>query len=308
MEKFTVHILGCGAALPTTRHLGSSQVIEVRNKLFMVDCGEGTQLQFRKSKLPFPRLGHLFITHMHGDHCFGLVGLISTLGLLGRTGDLHIYGPHPLQKLLQPLLDFHCQGLPYTVVIHEIDPTQHECILNDHSVEVWSLPLRHHLPCCGYLFREKPLAPHIRRDMIDFYHIPHYCIADIKGGQDYILEDGTIVPHQRLTYPASAPRSYAYCSDTAYQPKLKEWIKGVNLLYHEATFTEADRARAKATLHSTARDAAQTALDTEAHQLVIGHFSARYENEQLLLKEAQELFEQTTLANEKMQIEILPKD
>ena len=298
MEKFEVHILGCGSALPTTKHFPSSQVINLREKLFMVDCGEGAQLQLRKSRLRFLRLSHIFITHLHGDHCFGLMGLISTFALIGRTATLHIHAPVGLESVLRPQLDFFCKGNPFDVVIDEIDTRAHALVYADRSVEVWSLPLHHRVPCCGFLFCEKPVLPHIRREMIDFYHIPFYEINNIKEGADWLTPEGETVPNSRLVYPADPPRKYAYCSDTRYLPQLAGQLRGVDLLFHEATFAEADAARAAETCHTTARQAATLARDAGVRRLVIGHFSARYDDEALLLREAREIFPETILASE----------
>ena len=304
MEKFEINILGCGSALPTTRHFSSSQVVNIREKLFMIDCGEGAQLQLRRSKLKFTRLNHIFISHLHGDHCFGLMGLISTFGLLGRTAQLHIYAHADLEKLLQPQLDFFCKGMTYEVVFHNIDPTQAAVIYEDRSVTVTTIPLRHRIPSCGFLFQEKKTPNHIIRDMIDFYRIPVSQLNKIKNGEDYITEEGVVVPNNRLTTPSAAPRSYAYCSDTLYLKSIIPQIKGADLLFHEATFMSSDDARAKETFHSTALQAAQIAKEAEVKQLVIGHFSARYEDENLLLKESQAVFPQTILAKENLRINI----
>ena len=302
MEKFEVNILGCGSALPTTRHFSSSQVVNIREKLFMIDCGEGAQLQLRRSKLKFTRLNHIFISHLHGDHCFGLMGLISTFGLLGRTATLHIYAHEELERLLQPQLDFFCKGMTYEVKFHHIDPTKAEMIYEDRSVSVTTIPLRHRIPSCGFLFQEKKTPNHIIRDMIDFYQIPVFELNRIKNGADYVCPDGTIVPNGRLTTPSANPRSYAYCSDTLYQRSILPQIKGVDLLFHEATFMHEDAARAKETFHTTTLQAAEIARDAEVKQLVIGHFSARYENEALLLEETQSLFPNTLLAKENLRI------
>ena len=257
MEKFEVNILGCGSALPTTRHFSSSQVVNIREKLFMIDCGEGAQLQLRRSKLKFTRLNHIFISHLHGDHCFGLMGLISTFGLLGRTATLHIYAHEELERLLQPQLDFFCKGMTYEVKFHHIDPTKAEMIYEDRSVSVTTIPLRHRIPSCGFLFQEKKTPNHIIRDMIDFYQIPVFELNRIKNGADYVCPDGTIVPNGRLTTPSANPRSYAYCSDTVYQRNILSQIKGVDLLFHEATFMHEDAARAKETFHTTTLQAAE---------------------------------------------------
>ncbi|MBQ8770078.1 MAG: ribonuclease Z [Bacteroides sp.] len=302
MEKFEVNILGCGSALPTTRHFSSSQVVNIREKLFMVDCGEGAQLQLRRSKLKFTRLNHIFISHLHGDHCFGLMGLISTFGLLGRTASLHIYAHKELERLLAPQLEFFCKGMTYEVVFHPIDPAKAEVIYDDRSVSVSTIPLKHRIPTCGFLFQEKPTPNHIIRDMVDFYRIPVFELNRIKNGEDYITPEGVVVPNHRLTTPSAAPRSYAYCSDTICQTSIIPQIKGVDLLFHEGTFAQCDAARAKETFHTTAMQAAQIAVEAEAKQLVIGHFSARYEDESILLKEAQALFPNTLLAKENLRI------
>lgn len=302
MEKFEVNILGCGSALPTTRHFSSSQVVNIREKLFMVDCGEGAQLQLRRSKLKFTRLNHIFISHLHGDHCFGLMGLISTFGLLGRTASLHIYAHKELERLLAPQLEFFCKGMTYEVVFHPIDPAKAEVIYDDRSVSVSTIPLKHRIPTCGFLFQEKPTPNHIIRDMVDFYRIPVFELNRIKNGEDYITPEGVVVPNHRLTTPSAAPRSYAYCSDTICQTSIIPQIKGVDLLFHEGTFAQCDAARAKETFHTTAMQAAQIAVEAQVKQLVIGHFSARYEDESILLKEAQALFPNTLLAKENLRI------
>lgn len=304
MEKFEVHILGCGSALPTTRHLATSQVINIREKLFMIDCGEGAQVQLRKSRLKFSRLNHIFISHLHGDHCFGLMGLISTFGMLERTANLHIHCHADLQRILEPQIEFFCKGMPYNVVFELFNPGEQAVIYDDRSVSVETIPLRHRVPCCGFLFREKPTPNHIRRDMIDFYQIPTYLINRIKNGEDYVLEDGTVIPNARLTIPSDPPRSYAYCSDTCYLPRICEQIKGCDLLFHEATFADADAKRAKETFHTTAPQAAEIAKAAQVKKLVIGHYSARYEDESILLKEASEVFPQTILAQENLRIEL----
>lgn len=300
MEKFEVHILGCGSALPTTKHFASSQVVNIREKLFMIDCGEGAQLQLRKSKLKFSRLNHIFISHLHGDHCFGLMGLISTFSMLGRIADLHIHAPKELEKLLLPQLHFFCKGMGYKVIFHTIDTQQQTCIYEDRSVIVYSIPLQHRIPCSGFLFTEKPTPNHIRRDMIDFYQIPICELNRIKNGADYQLPNGTYIPNDRLTIPSDPPRKYAYCSDTVYNRKIIEQIRDVDLLFHEATFAESELARAKETFHTTASQAGRIAREAQVKQLLIGHFSARYDEESTLLKEAKSVFPNTILAKENL--------
>ncbi len=304
MEPMTLHILGCGSAKPSHNHLPSCQVINLRGKLFMIDCGEGAQMQWSNMGLGMTRLSHIFITHSHGDHCFGLPGLISTMGLLGRTADLHIHAPGQLHEFIDCILKNFCEGMDYTVYFHPIDTKKHQQIHEDRSVEVWSLPLTHRVPCCGYLLREKATLPHIRPEMLQAFNIPVSQINNIKAGADWTTEDGTVIPHERLTIPADKARSFAYCSDTLYSPRLAEWVQGVDLLYHEATFNEENSLRAQQTCHSTAKQAATTALQGQVKKLCIGHYSGRIKDENALLQEAQEIFPNTILAKEKLVIEI----
>ena len=298
MERFDIHILGCGSATPTTLHNPTSQVIDLREKLFMVDCGEGTQLQLRFQKLRFGRLNHIFISHLHGDHCFGLIGLISTLSLLGRTGDLYIHSHPDLKPLLQPQLDYFCRELSFKVVFEPFDTKTSAVIYKDRSVTVTTIPLKHRVPCAGFRFDEHPKAPHLIPDMIDFYKVPVKQLKDIKTGADFVAEDGSTIPNSRFTKPASPPHSYAYCSDTAYSESIVPLIEGVDLLYHEATFAQDAAARAKTTGHSTAREAATIAQKANVKKLMLGHFSSRYPDASVLLNEAKEIFENTILANE----------
>ena len=304
MEKFELHILGCGSALPTTRHFATSQVVNLRDKLFMIDCGEGAQVQLRKSRLKFSRLNHIFISHLHGDHCFGLMGLISTFGLLGRTAELHIHSPKGLEELLAPMLNFFCHTLAYKVIFHEFDTRQASVIYEDRSMTVTTIPLRHRIPCCGFLFAEKTRPNHIIRDMIDFYKVPVYELNRIKNGADYITPEGEVIANARLTRPSDPPRRYAYCSDTIFRREIAEQISGVDLLFHEATFAESELARAKETYHTTAAQAGRIAVEAGVRRLVIGHFSARYEDENVLLKEASAIFPDTILAKENLCISL----
>lgn len=304
MDKFELHILGCGSALPTTRHFPTSQIVNVRDKLFMIDCGEGAQLQFRKSRLKFSRLNTIFISHLHGDHCFGLLGLISTLNLLGRTAELHIYSPKGLEELMTPMLDFFNHQMTYKVLFHEFETKEQSLIYEDRSITVTTIPLRHRMPCCGFLFAEKQRPNHILRDMVDFYQVPVYELNRIKNGADYVTPEGEVIPNSRLTRPSNPPRRYAYCSDTLYLPSIVEQIKGVDLLFHEATFAEEDAPRAKETFHTTASQAAQIARDAEVKKLLIGHFSARYDDETLLLEEARAIFPATQLAKETLCVSV----
>lgn len=304
MSLFKVHILGCGSALPTLRHFPSIQVVDVRGKQFMVDCGEGAQIQLRRSHIGFAQLSAVFISHLHGDHCFGLIGMISSFGLMGRTMPLHIYAPHVLEPMLQSQIDMFLHDLSYEVVFHAVDTTLQKVIFEDRSLTVETIPLEHRVPCCGYLFREKPTLPHIRPEMIDFYGIPVSQINNIKAGASWTMDDGTVIPSERLTRPANPPHSYAYCSDTRYMPKLHERIKDVDLLYHEATYGVDKADSAAKYYHSTAAEAAQVARDAHVKQLVIGHYSARYDDEKVLLDEATQIFPNTILSREGMTIEL----
>lgn len=304
METFRVNILGCGSAKPTLRHMPTAQIVDFRSKYFMIDCGEGTQVQMQRMGLTMARIGHIFITHNHGDHVFGLPGLISTMALLGRTADLHIHGPQEIRGFLDNILSTYCEGIDFSVEFHVVDPTKHQLIHDERNLSVWSLPLRHRIPCCGYLFKEKPRLPHIRREMIDAFNIPISQINNIKAGADWQTPDGTFLPNERLTTPAAPPRSYAYCSDTCYLPHLSELIHKVNLLYHEATYPQERLTRAQQTYHSTSQQAAMVARDAEAGKLIIGHFSARIQDEEALLDEAKAIFPHTVLAREGLSLDV----
>lgn len=298
MESFKVHILGCGSALPTLRHYASSQVVEVRDKLFMVDCGEGTQIQLRRSRIRFTKISAVFISHLHGDHCFGLIGMISTFGMLGRTAPLRVYAPQELGPMLDSMITLFCQGLDFKVEFNPVDTSKQAVVYEDRSVTVETIPLQHRISCCGYLFREKPTLPHIRRDMIDCYEIPVSQIMNIKNGADWTTPDGDVIANERLTIPADPPRSYAYCSDTRYMPNLHKIVKGVSTLYHESTYLSRDEERAKLYYHTTAAQAATVARDAHVGKLILGHYSARYDDENELLDEARSVFPESHLSDE----------
>lgn len=298
MQKASLTILGCGSALPTRKNFPSSQLLEIRDKQFLIDCGEGTQIRMSQLGIKTNRLGHIFISHLHGDHCFGLMGLISTYGMLNRTAELHIHAQADLEKIMKPQLQYFCAGLSFDVIFHTINPRKHELIYEDRSVQVFSIPLKHRVPCCGFLFEEKPRDRHIIREMIDFYKIPTWRILKIKQGEDFITEEGEIIPNDQLTIASDSPKRFAYCSDTAYSEKIIPIIKGVDCLYHEATFMEDKLIRSKQTEHSTARQAATIALKADVKKLIIGHYSARYNNQNDLLDEAKAVFENTVLGED----------
>ena len=298
MEPFKVHILGCGSALPTLHHMASSQVVELRDKQFMVDCGEGTQVQIRRSRINFNKIQAVFISHIHGDHCFGLIGMISTFGLQGRKSPLQVYAPAALGPMLQSQIELFCQHLSFEVVFHAIDTEKTDVIYEDRSLTVSTIPLQHRLPTCGFLFREKPTLPHIRRDMIDYLEIPVSQINNIKNGAGWTTPDGRTYSHEELTTPAESTRAYAYCSDTRYVPTLHELIAGVDLLYHESTYCRDSQHRAEAYWHSTAADAATVAREAGVKKLLLGHYSSRYPDENAFLDEAREIFPESYLTNE----------
>ena len=298
MEPFKVHILGCGSALPTLHHMASSQVVELRDKQFMVDCGEGTQVQIRRSRINFNKIQAVFISHIHGDHCFGLIGMISTFGLQGRKSPLQVYAPAALGPMLQSQIELFCQHLSFEVVFHAIDTEKTNVIYEDRSLTVSTIPLQHRLPTCGFLFREKPTLPHIRRDMIDYLEIPVSQINNIKNGAGWTTPEGRTYSHEELTTPAESTRAYAYCSDTRYVPTLHELIAGVDLLYHESTYCRDSQHRAEAYWHSTAADAATVAREAGVKKLLLGHYSSRYPDENAFLDEAREIFPESYLTNE----------
>lgn len=282
----------------------SSQLLRMRDKDFLIDCGEGCQLAMAKMHLlPPRRLGHIFISHLHGDHCLGLIGMLSTFTMIERTCDLYIHAPAPAKRLFQPQLDFFCSDTPYKIIIDEINPAKHEVVYEDNAVIVKTIPLKHSVPCCGYLIEEKPTLRHYLREIGDAYGISTAFIPSIKQGADYTMPDGTVIPNEQLTSAPAEPFRYAYCSDTAYSEKIIPIIEGVDCLYHEATYLTSDILRAKAHNHSTASQAATIAQKAGAKQLIIGHFSSRYREYQPFLDESKEIFENTILATPLTKIE-----
>lgn len=298
MQPFRVYILGCGSALPTTKHFASSQIVVIRDKQFMVDCGEGTQIQLRRLHIPFTRIQAVFISHLHGDHCFGLIGMISTFGMLGRKSPLKVYAPADFGNLLRKQIYIFCPSLEYDVLFCPVDTSVKQIIYEDRSLSVTTIPLEHRIPCCGFLFKEKATLPHIRRDMIDFLDIPLSQINNIKNGAGWTTPEGRTYTHEELVTPAEEARSYAYCSDTRYMPTLYQSLLNTNVLYHESTYCNDREDNARLYFHSTAEQAAKVARDAKVKKLILGHFSARYNDEEQLLKEAKAIFPYSSLANE----------
>ena len=303
MEQFNVTILGCSSAIPTKRHKPTSQIVDFRGNLFMIDCGEGTQSQIGKYNIKVRRLRRIFISHLHGDHCYGLPGLLSTLSLKGLAGTVTVYLPQGGVELFKPLIEKTVHDLSVEFVSY---PYGKQVIYEDDSISVSTFPLKHRMPCCGFIFREKAGLRHINREMIDFYKIPTCYLRGIKEGEDFTLPTGEVIPNERLTLPPSPTRTYAYISDTLPLKAVAAEIEGADLLYHEATFEESGRERAKETCHTTAIDAGKIASLAKVKKLVIGHFSSRYQDEKNLLKEAKTQFSNTVLANEGLKIEIYP--
>ena len=295
---FELTILGSNSALPTSDRYPTAQVLNILGRFFLIDCGEGTQIQLRRNKIGFSKIKHIFISHLHGDHYYGLIGLISTLNLLGLKSDIHIYSPSELKMLLQPQLDFIKGGMNVNLVFHPLNFKKPQQIFADKRVEVFSFPLKHSISTCGFLFREIQKQPNIKKEIIQEYKIPVSKIKEIKSGADFITEDGQLIPNEKLTTPPPHKRSYAFCSDTAFHPSIAEFVSGVDLLYHEATFLEAMRDFANKTLHSTTIDAANTAKAANVKKLLIGHFSARYNDIKLFEREAQSVFVNTEAAKE----------
>ncbi|MDD2244117.1 MAG: ribonuclease Z [Dysgonamonadaceae bacterium] len=304
MNAFEIDILGCGSATPTTLRNPSAQAINLNEKIFLVDCGEGAQLQMRKFSVKMSRLHSIFLSHLHGDHVLGLPGLISTLQLLGRTGDIDLYAHKEIEPWLRHTLNFFCKYLPFEVKIIPLASEGLQILYENKTIRISSFPLNHRVPSNGFLFEEKKGLRHIKKDMIDFYQIPIRDIQGIKEGYDFITNDGETIPNNLLTTPPTPSRSYAYCADTAFCPNIVPFIEGVDVLYHEATFSISDASRARETFHSTTKDAAEIARLSGAKKLIIGHFSSRYTNTLPLLKEAQNIFPNTQTAYDGLKINI----
>ena len=297
-------ILGSSSALPTSERFPSAHVLNVRERLFLIDCGEGTQMQLRKNRIRFSKINHIFISHLHGDHVFGLYGLLSTFNLMGRKNPVHLYAPENYYQILKSHLnDFDIQlGFEIDFIpLSGKDPIQ---ILNDKYLSVSSFPLQHRIPSFGFLFREKIGERNIKKECIDEFKIPTVRIPAIKKGEDFITQEGVVIRNEDITLAPSEPRSYAYCSDTKFFKRLSSFVKGVTLLYHEATFDKTKAELAKITGHSTTLDAAVTASNADVGKLLIGHFSARYKDIGSLVEEARTIFPGTFPAMEGMSIDI----
>ncbi|UCG27905.1 MAG: ribonuclease Z [Bacteroidales bacterium] len=298
MVTFSFTILGSSSALPTSQRFPSAHLLNVNERFFLVDCGEGTQMQLRKYKLKIGKINHIFISHLHGDHTFGLFGLISTLGLLDKSSDLNIYAPPPLEQIVHDHLDAFDIHIPYRLVFRDLDCSKSEMIYEDKNLRVETIPLQHRIPTCGFLFHEKPGLRNIKKEAIEEFNIPVREIHRIKEGFDFTTESGEIIPNEQLTREPQKPRSMAYCTDTLYTENVITKIAGVDLLYHEATYMQDMADQAKESFHTTSQQAAMLAKKSGVGKLVLGHFSARYKNLDLLLEEARKIFENTFLAED----------
>lgn len=303
MADFKVNILGCGSATPSLRHMPSCQVVDHRDRLMMVDCGEGAQLAMRRMRLKYSRLNNIFISHLHGDHCLGLPGLLSTMALHDIEGTVTVHTFAEGAELFERIINFFCRERSYDLRFNIIKP-ERAVIYEDKSLSVETFPLYHRVPCVGYIFREKPKLRHINREMVDFYKVPVAMMHSIKEGADFVLPDGTVVANERLTTPAEPAYSYAYCSDTVYNPLVAEAVKGVDVVYHEATYTDGDAEKARQRGHSTAGEAAKIALEAGAKKLIIGHYSKSYADESGHIADACRIFPDTIAANEGLTIDI----
>lgn len=299
-----LHILGCYAATPRTISNPTSQVLNVRNHLFLIDCGEGTQVQLRKNKIKFSRISHIFISHLHGDHFFGLPGLITTFRLLGRDKPLHIYGPSGIKEGITLLLKLGKAHIDYELHFHELSSRAPELIFEDKDVEVRTIPLDHRIYTNGFLFREKPLPRSLNYKKAVSLGIGQDQFHKIKSGADGVLPDGSRVPNPEITLDPPPVKSYAYCSDTAYNRAIIPQIKGVDVLYHDATFLESEAALAEKTGHTTAGDAARIASEAEVGRLVLGHYSTRYKDLNLFAEQAEKFFPNVELALDGKEFEI----
>ncbi len=302
-------ILGYNSAVPKRKVAPTAQLLEVESRMFLIDCGEGTQVQLRKAKAKFSRINHIFISHLHGDHVFGLIGLISSFQLLGRESPLHIFGPKGIQDFIMNQLRHTESKCTYELLFTELDKTESVKIYEDEKVEVFTIPLQHRIYTNGYLFREKPKLRKLNIDAIHGYPEIEICdYENLRRGRDFKLENGELIPNSKLTFDPPKTQSYAFCSDTCYWPEIVPIIKGVDLLYHESTFLSDLQEMADRTAHSTAREAAMIARDAEVGKLILGHFSNRYEDLSVFLDEAKPVFENTILPEQLGVYEILPKE
>lgn len=291
-------VLGCYAATPRTITNPTSQVLEIQNRLFLIDCGEGTQVQLRKNKIKFSKINHIFISHLHGDHCYGLIGLVSTFMLLNRENDLHIYGPKGIKEIIKLQLRLSNSWPVYKLFFHELTSTESEVVFEDNKVIVKTIPLKHRVYTNGFLFQEKIGERKLDINAVQEYEIDTCYFQNIKNGKDITLDDGRVIPNEKLSFDALPPKSYAFCSDTIYDENIVPLIQDVDVLYHESTFLDSEEHLSGKTMHSTAKQAAAIALKANVKQLLLGHYSTRYASIELFKEEAETIFPNVLLADD----------
>jgi ribonuclease Z len=297
-------ILGCYSATPRAFTNPTSQVLSIRNRIFLIDCGEGTQVQLRKNKIKFSAINHIFISHLHGDHFYGLIGLISTFNLLNRKTDLTVYGPKGIEEVIKLQLKLSNSWPQYTLNFVELITMESLTIYEDDRVIVKTIPLTHRVYTNGFLFEEKLKERKLNIEVVKQHEIDKCYFQNIKNGKDITLDNGTLVDNKELTFDPPAPKSYAFCSDTTYSESVIPIIEGCDVLYHESTFLETDAVLAKKTMHSTAREAATIAKKANCKKLILGHYSTRYPSIELFREEAKTIFEETFLADDGQIFEI----
>ena len=302
--NFTLKVLGTASALPTTERYPSAQVLDVRGRLFMIDCGEGAQMQLRRAGISFLKIEHICISHVHGDHLFGLFGLLSTMGMLGRSSELNIYAPSSFQPVLDFFLSHFGDGIKFNINYRQLQMSQPELVYENRHVELLAFPLNHRVDTFGFMIREKQPPFNIHKEAISRYGLSLTEIGTLKRGEDVCREDGQIISSAEAAYIPYEPRSYAYCSDTAPFPELAQWVKGVSVLYHEATFPAEMEEMAAKTYHSTTLQAAQCAKDAGVGRLLVGHYSSRYPSVDFYLDELRSVFPDSFLTRDMDVVEI----
>lgn len=306
MSYFNVKILGCGSASPTVRHFPSSQVLNYNYHSMLIDCGEAAQIQLRRYHCPLHRIDHVFLSHLHGDHILGLPGLLSTLSLHETEGTVTVHTFADGAEQLRRIVNFLCRDRSYNLVFDTIDPDKGGVVYEDNTLTVTSFPLYHRVPCVGFRFDEKPKRRHIDGEAAKYYNVPYYLMDSLREGMDLVLPDGTVIANERLTKEASPSMSYAYCSDTVFNPKVAEAVANVDVLYHEATYGDEGAHNAKPRGHSTAREAGRIARLAGVKTLVLGHFSQSIRDENVLVAEAREEFDgKVLLGHEGLTIDLI---
>lgn len=296
---YSFKILGSGSAKATIERFHSAHILQMRERQFLIDCGEGAQIRLKQYAARTSRLGHIFISHLHGDHCLGLMGLLSTFGMLGRVSDLTIHAHPDIEKLFGTQIKYFCADAPYKIILAPFDPRKVETIYEDRAVAVRTLPLKHTVPTCGFLFEEKPLPRHLNKKMCDAWEVPVSQYKNLIAGDGYVTPSGEVVANNRLTFDPTPSKRFAYMSDTAYTESCIDLIKGVDLLYHEATYlSSVDVVKLKTRMHSSAAQAAEVARKAEVGKLVIGHYSSTYSDVKLFEDEARKIFKESYAGND----------